>query len=396
MDGVKMSGFEEQVIAGISHLANGDIDAAKQVAAEIGALPPEDSTPLLRAKFFEFVGNLALVKGQASDALDAYRFMIRYEERGGETRGGVGNSWGKIGEAHVQLGNYDEAIEAFERGVGMMEDGAMAPEFIATLNFQLAETFLTKEEFRRAAQEFRRTIDRASALPDSHSMAFLNQRLAMSLEPLAIVEHAVGQMAAVLAELNELGITPAGLEDTLAGFVPPEIPFTTQTIDAYTASLRHISEAGDEKRMVEILTDFGKFCREIDKADMALELLSQAVQLVDLTSDTGQDPADLLHELGVTFLRAGKPDDAIASLDSALKMYDDLSVESPWTALLLADAHSQIGRHDVAIGFLNRAQPRLGNNTDALATMANVFEAAGELHAAQETRQILAQLENEL
>jgi len=233
-------------------------------------------------------------------------------------------------------------------------------------------------------------------MPDPGSMAFLHQRLAMALEPLAMVEHAVGQMAAVLAELSELGISPEGLEDTLAGFVPPEIPFTTQAIDAYTTSLRYISGADNQKRMLEILKDFGKFCREIDKADMALELLSQAVQLVDLTTDTGQDPADLLHELGVTFLRAGKPEDAIASLDSALTMYDGLDIESPWTALLLADAHSQAGRHEIAIGFLNRAQPQLGQNTDALATMANVFEAAGELHAAQETRQILAQLENNL
>lgn len=391
-----MTGFDERVIAGMSHLANGDIDAAKRLAQEIGALPPEESTPLSRAKFFEFVGNLALINGQASDALDAYRFMIRYEERGGESRGGVGNSWGKIGEAYVQLGHYDEAIEAFERGVGMMEDGAMAPEFIATLNFQLAEALLTKEEFRRSAEEFRRTIVRAQAMPDPGSMAFLHQRLAVALEPLALVEHAVGQMAAVMAELSELGISPEGLEDTLAGFVPPDIPFTSQTIDAYTAAMRYISEAEDEKRMVEILKDFGKFCREIDKADMALELLSQAVQSVDLTEDTGQDPADLLHELGVTFLRAGKPEDAIASLDAALKMYDGMNLESPWTALLLADAHSQAGEHEVAIGFLNRAQPRLGQNTDALATMANVFEAAGELRAAQETRQILAQLENEL
>ena len=67
-----MTGFDERVIAGMSHLANGDIESAKQLAAEIGALPPEESSPLSRAKFFEFVGNLAL-KARQTDMPAGWR-----------------------------------------------------------------------------------------------------------------------------------------------------------------------------------------------------------------------------------------------------------------------------------------------------------------------------------
>ncbi len=92
----KAMNFLEKVERGLERLNRGNVDEAHSIFQDLGSVPPEGSSDSERAKFFEFAGNLAMAQSRFSDAHDAFNFMIRYEERSGESRGGIGNSWGKL------------------------------------------------------------------------------------------------------------------------------------------------------------------------------------------------------------------------------------------------------------------------------------------------------------
>ena len=232
-----MNEFDQNVASGLASLDQGDVSAAKDVADRLGSLPPEDASSLSRAKFFEFLGNLALREGRGEDALDAYRFMIRYEERGGESMAGIGNSWGKLGEAHAQLGNHNDAVTAFERGIAMMQDGGMAPEFIATVSFQLAESLNSLGDYRRSAQEFSRTIGLAQNAPDVKSLAYLNSRLGTVLSQLAAASQVLSQIDEFLAQAAEMNIDLSSFERP--HFEEPDVPFREQMDKAFWTAIKH-------------------------------------------------------------------------------------------------------------------------------------------------------------
>ncbi|MEZ4462758.1 MAG: tetratricopeptide repeat protein [bacterium] len=388
-----MNEFDQNVASGLASLEQGDISAAKDLADRLGSLPPEDAGSLSRAKFFEFLGNLALREGRSQDALDAYRFMIRYEERGGESMGGIGNSWGKLGEAHAQLGNHGDAVTAFERGIAMMQDGGMAPEFIATMSFQLAESLNSLGDYRRSADEFARTIGLAQHAPDSKSLAYLNSRLGTVLSQLAAASQVLSQIDEFLAQAAEMNIDLSSFERP--HFDEPDVPFREQMDNAFWAAIKHAKDANNNALVTQTYAEFGGLVRTLGDAQSAAEILAEGVQFLDAEA-TNAASASLLEELGEAFCDLGMYEEAVSTLQGSVELYTILGQPVPWTHLALARAYSGHQQHDEAIAQLNLAQADLGHHVDALRIMADVFEAAGETTAAQESRDLIAQLENEV
>ena len=147
--------------------------------------------------------------------------------------------------------------------------------------------------------------------------------------------------------------------------------------------------------VTETYATFGGLVRKLGDAQTAAEILSEGVQLLNADA-THVASANLLEELGEAFCDLGMFDGAVSTLQGSVELYTLLGQSVPWTHLALARAYSGNQQHDEAIAEVNIAQGDLSHHIDALRIMADVFEAAGETTAAQESRDLIAQLESEV
>lgn len=380
--------FLEKVESGLASLNAGNVSKAADLLQELGALPPEDSSDKERAKFFEFSGNLAMAQSRFSDAYDAYTFMIRYEERSGESRGGIGNSWGKIGEALASLDRHLEATPCFERGLKMMAEDGFAPEFRATLNFQLAESFHALENYRDAAREYQNTLNLIGSDGDGRSIAFVTHRMASALGTLAMLEHTVLEVRAMQEQLKAMGMDSSALDDVLGGFSFPDLSYAEQAISAYRDA---ISNPAYAESAVSAQIDLGRLLQHLGKVEDAAETLAEGLAFSDSFPDkvTPKQRIDLLHELGMAYLSLDALEIAEPMLGAASELRRAQGLASGWSDIGLARIESARKNHDKAIRLGRESVLNIDEfqRADAMLAFADILDAAGQEIEATQVRE---------
>lgn len=371
-----MSELRDRIEAALDALESGETDAAIDLFDDVGRHPPDELGPLDKGSFWELAGNLAMAQGRPSDAHDAYQNMIRHERRGGATQGGIGNSHGKVGEALAACGRHRDAIEAFRKGIEMMRgDDEARPTYIATLNFQLAESLLALEEYRDAAGEYRETIKLAEKEPDARSLGFLNYRLAMALEPLALFEQTFNQVRQLANELSDLGIDSDELDQMLSEAPKDGTQHDEEAKLAYRTALEHLEDASDTVLHARVSRDYGKLLRHGGDSDGAREALESARELAETTRHGGLR-ASIFYEIGENELDR---EDYVSAITA---FADVLELQCGWEASALQGAsRAALGAGDgeKAVQFAEEAVGLLGDDAEdlpeAYENLAVVYQA---------------------
>jgi len=379
----------ENIERGLESLREKDVEAAAAISAELGAVPPNGASDKERAKFFEFVGDLALAEGRPGDAHDAYTFMIKYEEKAGESRGGIGNSWGKIGEALASMGKYSEAAPCFERGLKMMREDGFATEFQATLNFQLAEALQGNENYTGSAREYRNTLELIGADGDDRSIAFVNFRLGNAFGMLALLEHTIREVQQMQAQLKAMGIDDSVLQDVLGSFTTPEVPYVEQARSAYEITISR-SEIVDPALSINGHIDLGRILHQTGHLDDAADTLTQGLAKAEEHPDrvSIHQRIQLFHELATAHLELGELEQAEPFFGAATELRRAHDVPSGWSDFGLARIASLKRDHAKAIRLGREALANVdpSQRTDALLALAEILDSAGEEVQATEAR----------
>ncbi len=382
-----MSELRDRIEAALDALETGNTDAAVDLFDDVGRQPPDGLGALDKGKFWELAGNLAMAQGRPQDAHEAYRHMVRYEKKGGESQGGVGNSHGKIGEALAACGDHQGAIEAFRTGIEMMRgDDEAIPTYIATLNFQLAESLLALENYRDAASEYRETIKLAEHQPDARSLGFLNYRLAMALEPLALFDQTFRQVQELANELSDLGIDNDELSDILSQKPTTGAQYDEEAKLAYRKALEHLEDVDDSVLEARVWRDYGKLLRHDGDNRGARDAYESARELGQTSGHTGL-MASIAYEVGENELAS---EDWIAAITA---FADVLELQSGWEADALRGASRAalgVGDGEKAVDFAEQAIGLLSDDSDDLCdayeNLAVIYDALDRRDEADEAR----------
>lgn len=381
-----MSTIRDLIEDALDALERGDSSSAVEFFDDHGRTPPDELPTLDKGKFWELAGNLAMAQGRPADALEAYEHMLRYERRGGACDGVIGNSWGKVGEAHASSGAHDKAVDAFRRGIELLLDDEARPTYVATLNFQLAESLMALEHYREAAVEYRATIGLAQKEPDARSLGFLNYRLAMSLEPLALLEQTVRQVHELAGELRELGVDTEEMDSMLGDAKQKGGDYSGEAKAAYRASLTHLEEIDDSGLKARVHRDFAKLLRADNDTDGARSQLELALESARESNHSGLQ-ASVLYE-------TGENEFSSQNYLSAITAYADvLELQAGWEASALQGASRaalEAGEEERAISFARQAVGLLSDDPERLAeaytNLARIFDALGREEDADTAR----------
>lgn len=389
--------FIKAVEEGLNLLRNGQVEEAQGIRESLELTSNDSLTDKERAKYFEFLGDLSIARAEYEDAKDAYTFMIRYEERAGEPRGGIGNSWGKIGEALVGMGHYREALGCFERAVNMMEEGDMAPEFCATPAFQWAEAHMSLGQYAEATKVFRRTLNFIGPHGDSRSTAFVSFRLASAASQMASLESLSEELDSLMTELEAMGMDATEVREAMQRFEPTDRPYFDIAREAYETAIEK-AHGLDPALEINAKLDFGRFLRQTGHAEEGLDTLIATLQGIDSADAVPEHiRIELFHELGHAFLEEGELGQAEPLLDAASEMKRTHGVSSTWTDLARARVALKKAEKPKAIRLCGEALEQVDPSqlVDAQRVAADILEEVGETAQAETLRAQAEALSNQ-
>ncbi len=285
------------------------------------------------------------------------------------------------------MGRNAEAVSCFERGLKMMSEDGFAAEFLATLNFQLAESLHAVEKYQDAAREYKNTLNLIGADGDGRSIAFVTHRMASALGTLATLEHTVLEVRAMQEQLKEMGMDSSALDDVLQGFSFPEISYSEQAKSAYRDA---ISNEAYEDSAVSAQLDLGRLLQQIGQVEDAAETLGEALAFSDSNPEkvTPRQRIDLLHELGMAYLVMDALEIAEPLLGAASEQRRSLNLPSGWSDSGLARIESARKNHEKAIRLGREAVGNIDEfqRVDALLAFADILDAADQNTQAAQVR----------
>lgn len=381
-----MSNLRDLIEDALDALERGDTGSAIAFFDSNGRTPPEELGTLDKGKFWELAGNLAMAQDRHEDALEAYEHMLRYERRGGECKGVIGNSHGKVGGAHAAIGHHEKAVDSFRRGIEMLREDEARATYIATLNFHLAESLMALERFREAAKEYRATIGLAEKEPDARSLGFLHYRLAMSLEPMALLEQTVRQVHALADELRELGADTDEMDAMLEQTRGKGTDFSGEAKVAYRHAITWLESVDDPSLKARVHRDFAKLLRADNDTEGASTHLESALEYARESGHRGLR-ASILYE-------TGENEFSSQNYLAAISAYADvLELQAGWEASALQGASRaalEAGEEERAIAFAEQAVGLLSDDPERMAeafdNLARICDAAGLNSEADEAR----------
>ena len=126
--------------------------------------------------------------------------------------------------------------------------------------------------------------------------------------------------------------------------------------------------------------DCGKASALVREAVEATRDNKKEIELYQQAIAACPEMAEAHHNLGLALLKSGKPDEAIKSLEQALKVR-----EQPAFRVSLAAAYLQTGKLDLALEHYQKALSADPGNLTALQGLAIAQQRSGDVSAAKET-----------
>jgi tetratricopeptide (TPR) repeat protein len=175
-----------------------------------------------------------------------------------------------------------------------------------------------------------------------------------------------------------------------------EVEETDYFVFSYPGLRFHLSQqlVFNLKNKAKALITVADLYAKTGRKDKALEMLSQALQIVDRIENVSSSREELI-EVFSKYVELGEDSQAIKVIESVKpERFSDRPGELPlynhWLYLKLANKYVDVGRTDQAFGLLERARPKIdaikdtSQKSKVLAEMGTVYAKAGQSHKADE------------
>jgi tetratricopeptide (TPR) repeat protein len=324
-----------QIDAALETFYSGDTAGAEAALAAIGGgklEPPAGLEPLDEAAFFEGLGGIALAKQEAKAAAEAFRKMIKLEEKGQADANGHATSWAKLAEALALTDQLDEAISAFDKSVTMKRECAAPAGSTLNVVYKYAECLFHAGKHKEAGEQFDAAIELAKAAEvDDATMATLILYRAES------IKHKIGPMqASVRVQKNMQGMSPP--PQLLALEKQLEVEFA-EAVELYRRALELADKAKMpeafrlqiQRSMSEAYHDAGRYVKGV----------MQRKKLIQMAEAQKVDPLELgymYHGLGESQREMGQVPEAVESYRKSITLKtkagaDAVSLGKSWFSL---------------------------------------------------------------
>lgn len=362
-----MSTYQDQVKLALAHLRQHEFGKAMAIAEELGPTPNPDTDTLDRASFFELMGALALADGNAQDAFDAFKFMLKYAAQGFEHMADMGSAWNRVAEHYANFGFHEEAIEAYTRAIVFLEDDAPL-RIVAYL--RLAESQRALGRAVLAADSYLEALTLAESLDNPTVSGFIAYRRAETLVNLATLESIV---LSVQAATEDGHIAPE-FSDAVAGFSLPEIRYIEQLYRTYDTALRHLEQTDDLELLSRTYALYIAACQVYERPDRRDELLELAEKRLAGT----QELAWVLAEKGCTQDAMQQHEQAIETFREARRINREFGKGFGRVDAHLARTLARMGQGDQAREALQNWDSADDSDGDLLMVVFQAFEAMND------------------
>jgi CHAT domain-containing protein/cytochrome c-type biogenesis protein CcmH/NrfG len=311
------SGQRQALVSlGQVYYRRGDYRQALQVLQQAERLPGGTRDIGQRGQLFSTQGLVYLELGDYRQALRALRLAegTQLREIAAENRNRIG-----LGEAYHYLGWYRRALPYLQQAIrtaGDRADQERAWTALGNLYFDLGQFNEALEAYQQAASIGRGVGDRLQMARTLNLLGRVNRALGKPTEALTFYQQALELMRAVGDEtgkvrtLNNLGLIYLDLHK-------PD-----QALAQFQEALARTRLSHGAGR-VTTLIHLGRFYRQQGQPDKAIEVLQEALAWARKNGDRLSETL-ALSELGQTHLRSGQTDKAASVLQASIEGFESL------------------------------------------------------------------------
>ncbi len=356
------------------------------------------------------LGLLQSSRGDTLVALDWYEKALR---RSQEIEFSEGEAWALagIGLCKRQLAQHDEAIDHYMRSVRLWQRIGGAHDQAAALE-ALGNAYLVKRDPEAALRTYQEALPLALTAGDlsrkaritigigcsrlqqgrpSEAAATLQQALTLSRsigdkEAEEAAEHNLaasyqksGQLQKAVDIYQRLisraSPEEAAIQHNNLGALYLELGHAEKALENYELSLKAYQRAGRRSGELNALIGIGSARQRMGDPQAALTFFEQA------RNASPEESWIVLHYLGVAQYMAGKPKEAVASLQRALELSQSnrTIVSEAATQLALGSTHSTLGNPELATKHLGKAID-LAGATESSSILAPALLRRATLH----------------
>jgi class 3 adenylate cyclase/tetratricopeptide (TPR) repeat protein len=315
------------------------LDAVKQVP---------DVAPREIAQVWESLGDCLQLAGRFDEAAEAFEAAQRLLPKDSIA---VIELMEKEGALQKDMGNYDEAIRRYNRGLkttDRLPDEHVRTGLCARLNFGIAETRFRQGHFEDCIKRCNTVVEQALAIGDDEQLGWAYMFLHMvhmfggsderAFRGLALpLFEEVGNLKGQAAALNNLGIEAYYEGDW------------EKALDVYKQGRRLFERIGDVTNVAMTTNNIGEILSDQGRFDEAGELFEEARNAVD---SAGHRALSLMARmnLGRLAARQGRFDEAQTMLREAVEGFHEIEAAS-----LEEEARARIAEAAVMAGDPERA-----------------------------------------
>ncbi len=358
----------------------GNFDNALTHAHRGLAIAEEENIPNCKAKTWNIIGLVYADLGNYDKALEFYNKAY-------ETHSALGDSaemasvTGNIGIIYRKLGNYTMALEFYNKALKTHSELGDCSR-IALVTGNIGSVYQNLGSYDIALEYFNKALASHTELGETVSRARVTGNI-------GIVYYSIGTYGKALEYFNdalemhvELGeLTHAARVTGNVGNVYSSLGNYDKALEYYNKALASHKELGDIARVANVSGNIGNVYNFLGNSHKALEYYNKAIEI---HSELGEIAgiAHVTGNIGNVYSSLGDYDKALEYYNKARVLHADLGDKHGLARVTgnIGSIYKQFGSYDKALEYFNKAfeiQTELG----AMASIANALGNIGNVYA---------------
>jgi adenylate cyclase len=310
---------------------------------------------LLRAKATITLADIARLRGNHGQSLTLAQAAVALAEEYNLTAI-TPRAWTICGNVNISLGNYDTALQYFNKAIEVHEQlGEKSAAAAVTGNTGIVYKNLTN--YDKALQYFTKALAVHEELGEKSRAANIAANTGIVYYTLGNYDNALHYLTNALAVLEELG------EKRLAAGVTGNIGIVYKNLGNYDKALQYFNkvlavheELGSKSLAANVIGNIGNVYRHLGNYDKALEYYTKALAVQE---ELGQksEAAIATGNIGNVYLNLGNYDKALQYYTKALGVHEALGQKSGVGIVTgnIGSVYRYFGDYDKALEFYTKA-----------------------------------------
>src|SRR5271157_2434927 len=291
-------------------------------------------------KSYKALGDAYLLQADHEQAIDNYLKAMKIEDKNSDI-------YHSLGQAYVAAGRSDEAIRTFEQGSRLFPEESEFKDDLASVYNRIGGAHFAAKKYKDAIEYYKKTIELNPKDKKLRADAYFYAGLILGFfQEKKDFKTGIEYLQKSVADDpgNQLSHTALGIFYHLAG------------LD--NEAIQSLKRANDIEATYWSCEQMGEAYLKLGKYDLAIQSLNKAISL-------DQDDPEAYYTLGRVYAETKKYDLAIQSLNKAISLDQD----DPEAYYTLGRVYAETERYDLAITNLKQAlkiDPRYEQAYDAL------------------------------